>query len=450
MARWGDGSVARWLDVSMEFENLKKMRQLYHNTCYFLFALALLLASASCIDDYELPESETENMVVIYGEIVSESDCVFKLRSTASLQGGLTMYKDIPNAKVTVCGTDGQCFTGSPIPGQRGNYVVPVGKLDPNVQYYAQVCTTYGDYKSEPMYPLNAPEIAELSYEQPREDKVVDLLVSTEDPHGSIFLMWQVEEYWEIKTPFEAHWQFRIIGNEADQEHFPWNGQPGNEPEIRWEIARLTPEEYTNHGWRHDIVRGAFLSNEAYGGGAITHHCLLQRPHTDHHFRNRCCVRVRQMAITREEYEFRNLQKKLTGSMGGLFTQMPSELPTNIQTLSFDNGLWPGASSSSSSFYGQMKARGIGYVGVRGYTSEKQIYINPDDVSYVNPDNPTTVKEKDEKPPYTMWMMGYQVADYFEENQNIVWTQKWWVDYRSDYWGGGEALDEKPRWWEER
>ena len=396
-------------------------------TPYYIYVLATLMLS-SCIDDYELPQTETEPYVVVYGEIVSERDCLFRLRSSMSLGSSLSMYHYIPNAHISVMGTDGQCFDSSPVEGQQGTYTVPVGKLDPSCQYYARINTPYGTFESEPMQPLDAPDIVEVMYEQPHDDKTVDLLVSTDDPHRSVCLLWRIEDFWEIRTPYVAHWEYR-----PDK---AWDGSG--------EFVQLTPDEYTNHGWRHANDVASFLSNESYGCGAILHHCILQRANTSHRLRNRCCSRVHQMAITREEYEFHYLQQTLTTDVGGLFSRMPSELPTNIHRV--ESAMNPVSGSSSSYWTDNIAAQAIGYVGVRGYVSTEDIYINGSDIGYRNPGSPSYVPEEKVSSPFQMYIQGYRVVDYTEEK--TYWTRCQWVDYRSEDWGGGEALDSKPEWWE--
>lgn len=384
----------------------------------FLTLCTLGVVLTACIDEYELPASETESMVVIYGQIASNSDCTFTVRTTSTPDGELNIFSFINEAQVRVEGSDGQRFEGHALSGQRGKYVVPVGELKPDAEYHVAVSTPYGDFESEPTRPLDGPELADAYYEQPRPDKEVDYIIQTDDPHGLAYLLWQVDEYWEIRTPFITHWEYRIDTLASDMVH-----------EFVGAYVRLTDDELTNHGWQHSTVIPSFASNEAYGCGAIPKYRILHRTHSDHRFQTRCCVRIKQMAITREEYEFRRLQQVQAVEVGGLFAQMPSQLPTNIRSLG--------------------RTRGLGYVGVRGRTSTREFYIDDTDVKYFSQDHPFILPPEWHANPYYMLEQGYRVLDYVSDKDSASWTRDWCVDARSSYWGGDEAIA-CPDFWQKK
>ncbi|MDO4955923.1 MAG: DUF4249 family protein [Bacteroidales bacterium] len=385
---------------------------------FYLYCL-MLMTMSSCIDEYKLPSSDTEAMVVIFGQIVEESECIFTLRSTATPTGQLEIYSYIRNAKIQVRGTDGQVFEGKLKNEEKAQYEVSVGKLDPAQKYYVHVSTPYGDFESEPMQPLDAPGIVDLYYEQPRDDKKVDIMVSTQDPQGLCYLLWQVDEYWEIRTPYSSRWTYQV--------------EPGEDPyddKAKGHYVLLTSDQYTNHGWRHETNLTDFATNEDYANGAITKRCICQRDHLDHRFQNRCLVRVKQMAISKEEYEYRNLMLNQTSNVGDLFSQMPTELPTNIISL------------------GQTK--GIGYIGVRGRTSTMEMYINGSDVDYKSTDHPSTLpSDKVYASPNRMMLEGYSIFSHNPDTGETIWTFAWCVDYHDNYWNGTDAM-ERPDFWKDK
>lgn len=378
----------------------------------------MLIVAVSCIDDYTIPDSDTEPMVVIFGQIVSETDCIFTLRSTSRLTGELEMYSYIDDAKVTVKGTDGQIFEAKPKGRSTGQYNVSVGKLDPSQKYYVHVSTIYGDFESEPMQPLDAPELTELYYEQPRADRKIDMVISTEDPKEPVYLLWQVDDYYEIYTPFTSRWEYRFDPGED-----PYSINP------KGSFVMIDPDQYTNHGWRHSIELSAIATNHDYNLGAISKRCICQRPNFDHRFQTRCCTRVRQIAITREEYEYRNMMKEQWTDVGGLFSKMPSELPTNIRSL------------------GNRKA--IGYIGVRGHVSTKEMYVNRHDFDYHSMDVAETIPEKMVGSPQWMVNNGYGIFSHDPNKYETIWTYRWCIDYRDDHWGGSEAM-ERPEFWNDK
>lgn len=381
-----------------------------------LFIILLLpLCFSSCIEDYELPPSETESMVVIDGQIVSERTCVFTLSTTISTTGERDKEKYIGGAKVVVKGTDGQEFKGYEIIQDPGRYSVYVGKLDANAKYYVAVSTKYGDFESEPMSPIDAPELTEAFYDQPREDRKVDVMISTEDTHSPEYVMWNVEEYWEIYTPYVATWEY-VEGYFDKLTKKPYREVP---------VARRT-----NHGWRHAVGKSGIASNEAYAFGAIKGMCIYQLERSATRLQTRYCARIRLTSLCKEEYEYRILLDKLTHNTGGVFSYMPSELPSNIKSLG--------------------KTKGLGFVGVQGKGSTKDLYINGKDVEYLDQEETIVLGGEEIKAPHIMASMGYVLLEYGppvnNRQEEEYWTYPWCVDYRHYYWGG-ETVYEKPDFW---
>ena len=391
------------------------LHDIHHIKRAFIFCMTLL-TTVACTYDYEIPDSETEPMVVIFGQIVSESECVFSLHSTARPTGELEeIYSNIDDATVVVKGTDGQVFEGHGVGNFTGRFIVNVGKLSSDQKYYVEVSTPYGNFASEPMQPLDAPELTDICYEQSEVNKSINVMVTTADPHSLVYLLWQVDDYYEIYTPLTTQWKYCMGQNEGDSD-----GQNGT-------FEKISPEAYTNHGWRHAIALANFATNEDYGCGAITKRSIYTRTISDHRLQTRCCTRIKQMAITRQEYEYRRLMLNQTYNMGGLFTPMPSELPTNIKSV------------------GERKA--IGYIGVRGRTSMKEMYINGSDVGYKSQNNPQTFPQ-DGLSPSALVNRGYSVYTHTPDTGDTMWTFTWCVDYRDKYWGG-DAID-RPDFWQNK
>ena len=98
------------------------LHDIHHIKRAFIFCMTLL-TTVACTYDYEIPDSETEPMVVIFGQIVSESECVFSLHSTARPNGNLEIYSNMDDATVVVKGTDGQVFEGHGVGNFTGRFI---------------------------------------------------------------------------------------------------------------------------------------------------------------------------------------------------------------------------------------------------------------------------------------------------------------------------------------
>ena len=391
----------------------------------FLYILLSVAGIApSCIEEYnELNSSDDERMLFVEGQIVSQSDCTFALRY--SVPAGITSdfaNKPLESAQVMVIGSDGAVFDGRErVPG---HYTVSVGQLRPEVSYSLRVETKEGTYNSRPMLPLDATDIADLSFEQPRDDRKVDFYVSTTDPQRTVYYKWDVRETWEIYTPFQCYWTY--VFDDPDQFE-RWIPTLQGQAVPTGKFMPLGRDYIKNHGWRsidsHELL---YANNIDYGQSAIERMCLFQRNGDDNRFQTRYLAQVRQMAITAEEYEYLHLLTTQSSEMGGLFTPMPSELPGNI------------ARTDGS--------RAIGFIGVRGQVSEREIYVNRRDIDHKDTYKVTTVADSLAQEPPFMIKKGYSLVDYSPYTNTATWSYRWTIDCTDPFWG---ASLQRPDYWQD-
>lgn len=390
----------------------------------YILMLLVLACTTSCIEEYnELPDDQAERMVVIDGQIVGESECTFMLRYSAPLDEMSTLaYKVITDAQVAVVGSNGVTYVGHQTFDRPGRYVVKVGKLDPEVSYSLEVNCSEGSFVSRPMLPLDAPDITEFCYEQPREDRLVDFYISTADPQALVYYRWDFQETWEIFTPYKCYWSYAFDNPSAFEQ---WD--PGNKDQAvpTGRFVYIGEEGLKNHGWCKNTSKDLlFASNVDYGQGAIQRRCLYQLNPDNNRFQTRYLTHVRQMAISAEEYEYLHLLATQSSEMGGLFTPMPSELPSNISGLD--------------------GSRAIGFIGVRGHIGEAEIYINRKEVDHNDLYTVKIVADSlAEEPPY-MLKRGYRIIDYNPYMGTVSWSNRWAVDCTDNFWG---ASLERPDYW---
>lgn len=393
---------------------------------HYLLMLMMLTAVTSCIEEYnELPEGAQEHMLVIEGQIVSESDCTFTLRYTGSLADDF-IQSSLPatGAVVFVESDKGDRYKGAELYDSPGHYLVKVGKLDPEASYYLRVNTEEDSYTSRPMKPLDAPQITELGFEQTRDDRLVDFYVSTADPQEQIFLKWDFVETWEIQTPCKGYWEYLFDDPEAFKRWDPYR-DPAGEPSGYYNWVGYT--NLKSHGWcTHNSKVLTFTSNDDYGQGAVLHHTIYQRDPDDNRFQTRYLTQVRQMAISAEEYEYLNLMTTQSTEMGGLFTPMPSELPGNVS--------------------GANGARAIGYIGVRGRVSEAEIYVNRKEVEHYDRYRFWIVPDEWVSTPGNMIKQGFRVIEHEPLTGKTTWSYRWMVDCTDPYWG---ASLQRPWYWKD-
>jgi len=379
---------------------------------------------------------------VVEGSIRSGEKCTFYLTNSVSVNNASSgVYNSeilsVLDAEVSVLGEDGTCYT-SHLDGSE--YQVQVGQLNPNVRYWLEIKTTSdGTFESSHEYPTPTPAIDSLSFRQNKEDGKVLILLGTSSPKADepIYLQWSYEEAWEIYTPYCATWAFEprdkygsYYAPSLTKATTGENGS-GNLPEF---IRPLSPNEYTNHGWAFShCINDIHGSSQQFIENKIAGLDIRQIEGSDNRLQTRYRICVHQRAITKNEYEYLELRSKQTTEMGGLFTPLPSELPTNIHCTD-----------------GSTKA--IGYVGVSSSTASKVLYINRKDITF-NPGykaeryNDEECIERGQKTYLQRYNNGLRLLEYDDISSKSSWTPQWCIDCRHPYWG---CTTTRPDYWEDK
>ena len=398
---------------------------------YSLFSLALLMSS--CIDEYnaDLPSTD-QNRLVVEGHIRSDMTCTFSLSQTRGLSdeswilgGPLAVF----DARLSVVGEDGTVFPGTQIPPgigfyiTSGTYQVQVGTLRPDVRYWLRIETQGDVFTSDPQYPLDADPIDLLSYEQSRPDQEVDIMVTSAAPADNQVhsYRWDCDQYWEIYTPYKADYEYN--------------------PQTDSIYKTVEP---TNHGWCKARLADVKMGKTSdFQQNRIEGMPLFSIKHTDNRLNTRYTARVYQRRITPQEYEYETLRNKLTNEMGGLFTPMPADLPTNIHCEG-----------------GSRKA--IGYVGVSGRVTSATLTLTHSEVKYERTRIPEQVSHGEMFPATCrqLYNMGYRLVAINNDHPsfqgdgpfdaesvpNKKWALRWCVDCTDSYWGASLI---KPSDWPE-
>lgn len=370
-------------------------------------AVMMLMLLTSCIDYYDVVMEDTENeILIVEGQIIGGTECEFILQQSSC------KYEDYepdgPNiityASVYVICSNGQVFGAER--RKDHHFYVNMGELDPNETYHLQIRINDEEiYESEPMYPLEAPALEQLSYTLSEDRETVQLRITNGDPQGEMYYLWTYDEHWEINTPFVTDWEYNPHINRI--EHV---------------------KQKTNRGWcslaNHPILIG---NNLDYGNGALKDYGIYNLSRLNNRFNTRYHTRVRQMAISKQEYEYYRQKEAQSAQTGGIFTLMPAQLPSNIHN---DRGL-----------------KAEGYVGVHLNVSEAEIYINGRDVGYqrmrkavILPDSMVSIGNWHG----ALYFQGYRVYQYNEYLDKAEWTEPWCVDCQVPYWG---ATLDRPDFW---
>ena len=357
-----------------------------------------------CVEKFEadLSDLATEGLVV-EGDIVSDSTVIFQLSKTLPLTATgdnedlFNNYKKV-DAQLSVKGSDGTSWPG--LRWGSGEYRVEIGTLQPDVEYHLEIQYNGDTYQSKPQKPLPCVGIEKLDFAQPDLNGPVSVLLETEAGEGTQYFLWYFEEDWEVHAPFQTLALF--------------------DPEKKQIINYSYPP--VAQGWcKTNSNQYLIGTTESVVTDKIVGRAIQTIENTDHRLSVLYSIRVYQRNLTLQEYEYYSVRAKQNNEMGGLFTPQPSELPTNIT-----------CSNPSR--------KAIGYVGCNMAVAQRQLYINEEEVFYLN----ASICDlgKDPEGSYLdKYLAGFQVADKTETN--IEWAKEKCVDVRAlkaDPMG-------RPSWW---
>lgn len=282
------------------------------NICCALCLMAGTCLMWSCIEEYEADIDEEDNkLLVVEGTICSSQPCRFMLSYTQPLS---SFYKPrlTTGATVSVRGNDGTEFRALE---NYGSYTCTTGTLNPDVEYYLHIEIDGEVYESEPQKPLRTEGIADVRGVQNSLENCIDVLVTPDTPHGSDktkFYSWTCDETWEVHPDYTTQIYF-------DTEQMKAVFKPDQFPKLGWKDGEGTPfmvASSSNYEGQH--IQGFKLYDIDLESEKIYH---------------RYSGLIHQRAISKGEYEYELARSQASSDMGGLFSPLPSALPTNIRCL---------------------------------------------------------------------------------------------------------------------
>lgn len=305
----------------------------------------LLLTLSGCIDEYDADiAAEDSNLLVVEGTICSAELNKFYLSRTQDIKAtyGPRM---VTGASVSVHGSDGSEYKAQPTDDY---YACWIDQLDPDVEYYLHIEADDEVYESEPQLPLRTEKIARVEGSQPTPDSNIDVLVTPEAPFDASktnYYTWSYVETWEVHPDYTTYVYFDVnTMQKVDSLH-------------------LFPER----GWRNALGTNILVeASTHYDGQHIQKLKLYDFENSNERLFFKYSGLVQQRAISKEEYEYECARRQASSEMGGLFTPLPSALPTNIRCL-----------TSSKSV--------IGFVGCALNTAKYRFFLDPRDFSLNHP-----------------------------------------------------------------
>ena len=309
-------------------------------------SMATVLTLSSCIEEYEADiPSEDSDLLVVEGSICSSQINKFILTRTLPVNSSL-QPTIVWGAKVSVRGSDGSEYMTQN--AGAGYYFCQMDELAPDVEYYLHIECDGEIYESEPQKPLPTEKIAEVSGVQDTPESKIDILITPDAPFDAgkaNYYSWTYDETWEVHPDYttDVYFDTKTMQPVFDPHQFPTCG---------WKNATGST-----------IMVGSSLN---YEGQHIRKLKLYDIERNNERVYYKYSGLIHQRAISKAEYEYELARRQASSEMGGLFTPLPSALPTNIHCLTSDKHV-------------------IGFVGCSLNTSEQRFFLKSVDYSIDHP-----------------------------------------------------------------
>ena len=277
--------------------------------------LCLILGTStllSCIDEYEADiAAEDSNLLVVEGTICSAELNKFYLSRTQDINA-THAPRMVTGASVSVHGSDGSVYKAQ---ATDDYYSCWIDQLDPDVAYYLHIEADGEVYESEPQRPLRTEEIASVVGVQNSPDSPIDVLVTPDAPFDADktnYYSWSYTETWEVHPDYTTYVYFDI------------------ERMQKVDTLGLFPER----GWKDALGSNILVeASTHYASQHIQKLKLYDIDNSNERIFYKYSGLVQQRAISKDEYEYECARRQASSEMGGLFTPLPSALPTNIHCL---------------------------------------------------------------------------------------------------------------------
>lgn len=294
-------------------------RMKYSLICLFVMSVF------SCRDRYE-PDviSSPYSYLVVEGVLTVGGPASIRLTRTSKLD--TTGFRAELNAQVTVEGKDNT--TRPMVHSGSGNYSSPNLNLVLNTEYRLRIRTSAGkEYLSEYVMARQTPAIDSIGWK--RDEEGVRIYANAHDAtNNTRYYRWDYDETWEIRAYYYSLYMY-IKNNNT--------------------VRERTPAELVYNGWKYNSSKSIILGSSARLQSDIIFEAPVNFIEKDaERLAVRYSILLRQYALDKEGYDFYELMKRNTESLGTIFDVQPSEIRGNIKCLTDPSELVIGYVSAST------------------------------------------------------------------------------------------------------
>ena len=275
---------------------------------YVILSLLIL----GCKDKFtaDLPSTQ-KNILVVEGNLApAGAATVISLTRSYNLTGA-PQPKPVLQAQLNVEARDNSMNAVLPMTSP-GVYSAQLN-IQACKEYRLRIRTTDNRiYYSEFVVARISPPIDSISWDRVGDD--VRLYANTKDPsNNSRYYQWDFDETWEIRSNYRTEWKF----------------QPPNMVVPRGS----SPETYAC--WKYAKSNSILIASSSQLSNDVIHKApLITIPQGSERISVRYSVLARQKVLSKAGYDYLQVMRRNTETLGSIFDAQPSELRGNIDCVS--------------------------------------------------------------------------------------------------------------------
>ncbi|HLL44465.1 MAG TPA: DUF4249 domain-containing protein [Segetibacter sp.] len=283
-------------------------------------ALAVVIFAAGCREPFDPNiRPEQTNFLVVEGFINAQGSTNITLSRTTQLNDSAAIQLE-QGAALTIMGED-----NSKIPlveNTSGHYHSDSLTLNKNQKYRLLIHTIEGkEYLSEYVAVKQTPPIDSVSWDNQNDG--AHIYVNSHDPqNNTLYYKWDYLENWEIQSHYDAAYKY-----------YPGDAPDGSEGSIRpRDMNEMMKMKYC---WQKYTSTNIHVgSSVPLASDIISLEPVVFITRGSEKLSVRYSILVKQYALDKQAYEFYQLIKKNTESIGSIFDPQPSDITGNIHCTS--------------------------------------------------------------------------------------------------------------------
>lgn len=268
------------------------------------------VAATGCIEEYVPNIITTDHRYLIVDGFLIGNDSTFIKLSRSQLLSDQNDFEGESEATIKIEGETG--FTYTLREKVRGLYTAPALDLDTSLEYRLYIRTSDGsEYVSDFVELLKSPPLDSVVFEEVENDKI-NINIYAHDPENQTrYYYWTYEDTWQYSGGYSVY---------------------------KWENGQIVPRAYAGellYCWKTNRVNNFYLhATQSLSEDVVYQYPLFTIRQTSRKLYYGYSIYVKQYALTREAYDYYNLTKKNSETLGSLFDPQPSQAMGNIKCVS--------------------------------------------------------------------------------------------------------------------